>query len=138
MREHQTLLTAPQTRWLSQSRYALRTIGAAAALFAFLCAFQVFYTFVFLGPDSEFAVEEAVRRQVLVVNALRGSFSVWIALAVFRLDGAIGQVLKYDAAPAAVNRAVRLGRNVCVAVAAGFVAIVAAIVLLPLLQPIPT
>lgn len=126
-------LTSQQAQWLTHSRYAMRLLYIAVGFVVLLCAGQVFYVLVFLGPDSEFPVDEQVRNQTLLSNAIRGAIGIWIALSVSRLDRAIGQVLEHDAAPAAVNRELRLGRNAWISLASAFALMVFSVLAYPFL-----
>lgn len=111
----------------------MRLLYIAVGFVVLLCAGQVFYVLVFLGPDSEFPVDEQVRNQTLLSNAIRGAIGIWIALSVSRLDRAIGQVLEHDAAPAAVNRELRLGRNAWISLASAFALMVFSVLAYPFL-----
>jgi hypothetical protein len=117
-------LTDQQVQWLTQSRYGMRILYVTVGFFVLMSAGQVLFMCLFLGPGSEFPVDDQVWNQTLVVNAVRIGIGTWIALAMSRLDRAVGQVVEHDAASATVNRALRLGRNAFAALGAAVLAMI--------------
>ncbi len=112
-------LTDQQARWLKHSQYALRLLALMAGLLVLFLTMQVVYILVFRDPDSSQPFSVELRIRTVVINAVRIAHGAWMFLALRRFDRVIGHVLLHDAASAAVNRALRLGRNMTWALGLG-------------------
>lgn len=110
-----TRLTAKQYRWLRHSQFGLSALYVGVGLMALFYVGQIVFVFTMLGPDSSNPISDGDRLRITVFNSIFGALAIWLTLATYRLNRAIGHVREHDAAPAAINRAIRLGSRASIA-----------------------
>lgn len=108
-----TRLTANQYRWLRHSLWGLRALFMGAGIMALFSAGQIVLVFTVHGPDSPTPISHEDRVWITIFDTVFGALAIWLTLAIYRLNRAIGHVREHDAAPAAINRAIRLGSRAC-------------------------
>jgi hypothetical protein len=114
-------LSARQATWIVHTQYALRTFYVFVGLFTLGSIGQLAFVFVMDGPGSAFPISDEVRLYTAVTGVMRIVLGSWIVVALHRFDLALKQVRRYDAAPLAVHRALRMCRNAWLSLAGSVV-----------------